>query len=345
MANLFLTRKCNLKCPYCFADEFVNKENEEYTMENFHKAINFIKTMPGERLGFIGGEPTLHPKFKEMLDYVLKDDEIGHFIIYTNGLELHKYIDDLKFRKVNMLINCNPPADLGEKRFNRLKENITLLKEKGIRNFNLGINLYSKDMDYSYIFDLLKISGNHQLRFSTALPNSDKEEMDDPLKSFMDFKPFLFQFFEDCIKNEIVPNNDCNAIPQCLLTPEDKKTQLKLAMLSKEYRVPDTITTAHTCNPVIDILPDLTAVRCFGLSKYMKASIEEHKNMENLRNYFINQIDLYARLSFVSEGCNACKMRMLNRCGLCFTYKMKQCEKIKDYILENSYSYRVLDAV
>ena len=64
MANLFLTRKCNLKCPYCFADEFVNKENEEYTMENFHKAINFIKTMPDERVGFIGGEPTLHPSLK-----------------------------------------------------------------------------------------------------------------------------------------------------------------------------------------------------------------------------------------------------------------------------------------
>ena len=33
MANIFLTRKCNLKCPYCFADEFVNKKNEEVTLE------------------------------------------------------------------------------------------------------------------------------------------------------------------------------------------------------------------------------------------------------------------------------------------------------------------------
>jgi len=340
MANLFLTRKCNLKCPYCFADEFVNKENEEYTMENFHKAVKFIKTMPGERLGFIGGEPTLHPKFQKMLDYVLKDDEIQYFVIYTNGLELHKYIDDLKFNKVNMLINCNPPADLGEARFKRLKDNITLLKESGVRNFNLGINLYSKNMDYSYIFDLLKIADNKSLRFSTALPNSDKEDMKDPLESFMEFKPFLFQFFEDCVKNEVVPNNDCNAIPQCLLTPQDKKTQLKLSILAKEFNKPGPITSSHTCNPVIDILPDLTAVRCFGLSKYTKTPIEKHKNMENLRSYFINEIDLYAKLSFAGEGCSSCKMRIINKCGLCFTYKIKQSEKLKEYILENSASYR-----
>ena len=340
MANLFLTRKCNLKCPYCFADEFVNKENEEYNMENFHKAIDFIKTQPGERLGFIGGEPTLHPKFQEMLDYVLKDDKIQNFILYTNGLELHNFIKDLKFGKVNMLINCNPPKDLGQTQFNKLKENITLLKENGISNFSLGINLYSKDMDYSYIFELLKITEGKVLRFSTALPNSDKEEIKDPLESFMEFKPFLVKFFEDCLKYEVVPTNDCNAIPQCLLTTYDKKIHLKLYMMAKKFGVRDTIRTAHTCHPVIDILPDLTAVRCFGLSKYLKVSIEKMKNMENLRNYFINQIDIYSRLSFVSDSCADCKVRILDKCGLCFTYKMKQSEKIKDYILENSTSYR-----
>ena len=302
MANLFLTRKCNLKCPYCFADEFVNKENEEYSMENFHKAINFI--------------------------------------IYTNGLELHKYINDLKFRKVNMLINCNPPSDIGEKRFNQLKDNITLLKERGINNYNLGINLYSKDMDYAFIFDLLKISDKHNLRFSTALPNVEKETICNPLDSFMDFKPFLFQFFEDCIKNEIVPSNDCNAIPQCLLTVDEKRIQLKLSLLAEKYLLQDTIRTAHTCSPVIDILPDLTAVRCFGLSKYTKVPIEKYKNLSNLRTYFINQIDLYSKLSFVSAGCNDCSMRMLDKCGLCYTYKIKQSEELKDYIAHNSISFR-----
>ena len=39
MANIFLTSKCNLACPYCFANEFVNKENEEITIEKMLEVI------------------------------------------------------------------------------------------------------------------------------------------------------------------------------------------------------------------------------------------------------------------------------------------------------------------
>ena len=55
MANIFLTRKCNLKCSYCFTGEFVNKSNEEYTQKNLKKDIDFIKTDKEEPIGLMGG--------------------------------------------------------------------------------------------------------------------------------------------------------------------------------------------------------------------------------------------------------------------------------------------------
>ena len=337
MSNIFLTRKCNLKCPYCFADEFVNKNNEEITLENFKKAVEFIKT-GDSKIGLIGGEPMLHPLFSEFLDMLISDDKIDSVIVFTNGLRIDKYINKLKHKKIHLLINCNSIKDIGEKNYEKLKYNLTILKNND--NVNIGINIYSKDMDYSYIFELLNIADKHFLRYATALPNISKEKTYDVLNSFLKIKPLLMKFFSDCLKNYIVPVTDCNTIPDCLLNIEDKRLMIKLNQLAMKYN--EKFITGYTCEPIIDILPDLNAVRCFGLSKYMKASIEEHKNMENLRNYFINQIDLYARLSFVSKGCNDCKMRMLNRCGLCFTYKMKQCEKLKDYILDNS---EVIDEV
>ena len=103
MANIFLTRKCNLKCPYCFADEFVNKANEEISIENFKKAYNFIKTEKGERLGLIGGEPTLHPHFDDFLDIILEDKDIERCIVYTNGLELDKHINKITNPKLHFL--------------------------------------------------------------------------------------------------------------------------------------------------------------------------------------------------------------------------------------------------
>ena len=42
MPNIMLTYRCNLKCPYCFANEFVNKKNTDISLENFEKALDFI---------------------------------------------------------------------------------------------------------------------------------------------------------------------------------------------------------------------------------------------------------------------------------------------------------------
>ena len=96
MANIFLTRKCNLKCQYCFADEFVNKENEEFTIENFKKVVEFIKSDGTEKLGLIGGEPTIYSHFKEAIEILNADEKIKTVAVYTNGLNLDQYWDVLQ---------------------------------------------------------------------------------------------------------------------------------------------------------------------------------------------------------------------------------------------------------
>lgn len=326
MANIFLTRKCNLKCPYCFADEFVNKDKEEISIENFKVALNFIKTDPDERIGLIGGEPTVHSKFNEFLEILQQDCDINGVIIYTNGIETDKSIELLRDKKFRLLVNCNSPKDIGEHSFNKLKNNIKMLQKENI-NFNLGINLYSDKLDYNYIFDLLEIGEKKTLRFATALPNDYKEETSNVLEDFFKFKPFLFKFFNSCIERNIVPTSDCNFIPNCLLDIEDKRTLIKIKMLADKNKTVNTLASTHTCSPAIDILPDLTAIRCFGLSKYKKIEISKFKNIENLRKYFFNKIDIYARTTELSEKCENCPERYLEKCGVCFTYKIKQIEK------------------
>ena len=134
MANIFLTRKCNLNCSYCFADEFVNKANEEITIDNFKTALQFIKTHKDEKVGLIGGEPTLHSAFAEILDILNSDDDITSYVIFTNGIELDKFIDRITNEKVGLLINCNSPENIGPK-YEKLKSNINLLMKKGFYDF------------------------------------------------------------------------------------------------------------------------------------------------------------------------------------------------------------------
>ena len=72
--NIMLNQVCNLACPYCFANEFVGRsekslksDKSQITEENFRIALDFAIKSRETRLGLIGGEPTLHPKFEEFV--------------------------------------------------------------------------------------------------------------------------------------------------------------------------------------------------------------------------------------------------------------------------------------
>ena len=56
MANLILTDSCKRNCPYCFAKD---SDVGEFTLDNFMKAVEFIKTGPPV-VNLLGGEPTEH---------------------------------------------------------------------------------------------------------------------------------------------------------------------------------------------------------------------------------------------------------------------------------------------
>lgn len=329
MSNIFLTGKCNLKCSYCFASEFVNKKDAEFSIENFIKVLEFIKKT-SKHVGLIGGEPTLHAKFDEILDVLLKDEDIKASTIYTNGLEVDKYIEKISNKKFKLLVNCNSPKIIGEKNYEALKNNLKLLAKEKKSDIHLGININQQEENYSYIFDLLNIVKEPVLRVSPAISNDFKTG--NILDEYKKIKPTIMKVYKNCIKNNIIPSADCNALPYCILDKNDKQIMLDIVNLSKKLKINyDIVAACQTCKPVIDIFPDLTVARCFGLANKDKISLKEFKNISQIETYFINKIDIYAKLAFVSKECQECKYNLLDKCGICLSYKTQKAEKIKDF--------------
>ncbi|MBQ8887741.1 MAG: radical SAM protein [Candidatus Gastranaerophilales bacterium] len=329
MANIFLTKKCNLKCPYCFANEFVNKNQEEFSIENLIKVINFITKDGTSRIGLIGGEPTLYSKFRELIKILDKNNKVKDVIIYTNGIEIDKYINHLNPKKYSLLLNCNSPEQLGEN-YVKLKNNLLLLKKANL-TFKLGLNLWNSN--FAYIFELLKLINRNDLRFSYAIQNDKKVNNSNIIEEFKKQKSLLFDFFNACLIRNIVPSYDCNSFPDCIFTNEEKILLVKIKQLAEKYDVDSPISSCRTCNPVIDIFPDLSAIRCFGLSDFSKINISDFDNLEQLKRYYYAKIDIFAKISYVIPMCENCKMRILNKCGICFAYKLSKIKKIKNYIL------------
>lgn len=335
MANIILTYKCNLKCPYCFANEFVNKKNEEILYEDFLKVIEFIKQTPNERIGLIGGEPTLHSQFDKILNTLNNDRHINKVMLYTNGLLVDKYIKELKNKKFNILINCNSLENLGNSYYSKLEENIALLHmKKSYKSLTLGVNIYEKNLDYSYILDLLKSNKQNRLRISLVVPN-EKQNID-PIDRFKSYKEQIICLITKAEKYNIVPFYDCNTIPNCIWTEEEKEYLLSLKKVSKKNKTPFNLLNENRfCAPTIDILPSLEVIRCFGFSEQEKINLFEYADIDELRKYFIVNWDFYCRHILSSKNCIECEFPKTAQCSCgCVTFKLPNVINLKKYANE-----------
>ncbi len=86
LANIDLTSRCNLSCPVCFAD--ANRNSFEPSFGQVMKMLRRLRAQrpaPAFAVQFTGGEPTLHPRF---LDIVAEARKMGfsHLQAATNGI-------------------------------------------------------------------------------------------------------------------------------------------------------------------------------------------------------------------------------------------------------------------
>lgn len=83
-APLFLGRKCNAKCVFCYyADELETAENA--SLESIIKQIDFLAEYGIEDIEITGGEPTIHPNWFEILEYA--SYKFRHIACISNGIK------------------------------------------------------------------------------------------------------------------------------------------------------------------------------------------------------------------------------------------------------------------
>jgi len=90
LANLDLTNRCNMRCPICFA----NANAAGYVYEpTFDEVVEMMQTLRDEKpvpctaIQFAGGEPTIYPKFFEVIKKA-KEMGFAQVQVATNGVKL-----------------------------------------------------------------------------------------------------------------------------------------------------------------------------------------------------------------------------------------------------------------
>lgn len=98
---LTLNRTCNLRCKWCYARDTEYKSSLTMSKDLAFELIDFFDSINVKHIILIGGEPTIHPDFFEILKYA-KEKKIKCALV-TNGLMFKndEFIDKYKSMGMN----------------------------------------------------------------------------------------------------------------------------------------------------------------------------------------------------------------------------------------------------
>jgi len=90
LALIEIVNSCNLACPTCYADSPQSRHIDAVPLEDLQRRIQGVIDRKGkiEILQLSGGEPTLHPRFFELLAWCHANPGIEYVLLNTNGVRI-----------------------------------------------------------------------------------------------------------------------------------------------------------------------------------------------------------------------------------------------------------------
>jgi MoaA/NifB/PqqE/SkfB family radical SAM enzyme len=173
VVHLDLTSRCNMNCIACWNESPLvtggstqdDTSADVLSYETIKNLIDDLIQLRGmRRLKLSGGEPTMHPKFKEILAYLKRKDKYLEIEVNTNfslvDEKLIKQITDLEVDLLTVSLWAGTAAvykrthpNQSEKTFHRIVENLNILVNKRktllprISIHNVLMNLNYNDVD------------------------------------------------------------------------------------------------------------------------------------------------------------------------------------------------------
>lgn len=310
MANILLTNKCIRECPYCFASkEMAQSAEKDYlSWENAVYLADFLGASGEKRVSLLGGEPTLHPEFVDMLLYFI---ERGFGVtVFTSGImskaklgELEKHVAEIPAGRINFVCNLNNPEQTKTPKAESEKLE-AFLSALGPRTMP-GFNIYRPDFELEFLFDLVERHGmKKRLRLGIAHPIRGAESEALSVEDIGKAIARLYSYRNAFDKSRIKPNFDCG-FPQCRITDE------QLGWLTRL-----TGRASFKCDPAIDITPDMHVYCCFPLSFVNRKSIFEFDSFRQIAGFYKKMLDeIRTSQPGIYKECGDCVSRSEGTCA------------------------------
>lgn len=154
LIQLNICSLCQQRCWYCYArkGKRAMKWNKLVPFEHIKEILKNIGLMKYNiRLSILGGEPTLHPKIKDIISETLKYQNIKTVEIFTNGLK------SIKIFPIDDKIRYNFSFHSTETSGDSLLNNANYCLENNIK-FSINCLFYEDNNNFEYFYNKIKNS-------------------------------------------------------------------------------------------------------------------------------------------------------------------------------------------
>ncbi|SLM31932.1 hypothetical protein MTBBW1_50055 [Desulfamplus magnetovallimortis] len=315
MGNLLITSKCNRKCSFCFARQRLNSRNEpsNITRENIRKVMDFSSRSGTKQLRLLGGEPSVHPEFTDILDEAISDG--FHVHVFTNGMfsaGVTDYIEQMSDSEISFLCNISPQAKDSEK---QIRDRTYALKKLG-QKITLSITLTSPDFEFDYLIDIIKeYNLRKHIRVGIAQPIVGQENDYLHPDDYRETGRAIMNMTNACIAEDILIGFDCG-MTLCMFS------EAELGQLQTR-----TEGFKSVCNPIVDIGLDLSVWSCFPLSDILNSHLDSFDNRMEITAFYEKELAPYRTLGCKSE-CLTCDFKRRGQCfGGCLAHAINSLSK------------------
>jgi len=301
LPNLLLTNICNRNCPYCFAlaqiEAGTTRANWEMSWEELETILSYLNPHV-DVVSLLGGEPTLHSKFKEIVTQVSNK---GYPIkIFTNGTTASlRGIHGIAPHDIRIILNLNMPDTYNVKEWKQIETNCMLLKDQ----IALSFNIYKPDFSWEYIKEaILQWELKRSVRIGIAQPIKGMNNAYLQEKDLQPASSRLVTMAEDLAIHGITLGFDCG-FRACTFTKEELGI---LAECGTHF--------LFACKPVLDIGPQLMTWRCFPFSVGPGVTLTDFSSLKEVERYFTEKWASIQKKGNTDE-CGECRNMQIASCN------------------------------
>jgi MoaA/NifB/PqqE/SkfB family radical SAM enzyme len=311
VANISVSTVCNQHCAYCFTVDHLADCNSVCAqgspaargfipIDAFDDRLDFLKRSNIHDVRFLGGEPTLHPQFVELVDRARAVD-MG-VVVFTNGLIPEgalTYLESLPAEQCTVLVNVNQPASTGQDgAFQRKLKTMRRLGKRALP----GFNIYRLDCEMDFLTALIDDTGcKPMIRLGMAQPCLTGANQYIHPGHYRVIAIKIVRLASRAAEAGVKLDFDCGFV-RCMFS-DDELNALQAVGANVGW----------WCNPILDVDIWGDVIHCYPLSQLARLPLRSESDASKLRSAFEARTRPY-RLAGVFKECSVCPFKATGEC-------------------------------